>query len=66
MVDLEQVVLAMAIEIRHQCLHEYSYFRRLGGIQTLTSTETIFSHGLRLAVKPACPHSAAPEVACGL
>ena len=40
-VDLEQVVLAMAIEIRHQCLHEHLYFGRLGGIQTLTSTETI-------------------------
>ena len=63
--DLEQVVLAMAIEIRHQLLHEHSYFRRLGGIQTLTSTETI-SHGLRLIVKPACPRSTAPEAACGL
>jgi len=29
-VDLEQVVLAMAIEIRHQCLHEHLYFGRLG------------------------------------
>ena len=65
-IDLEQVVLTMAIEIRPQRLHEHLYFGRLGGIQTLTSTETIFSHGLRLVVKPACPCSAASEAACGL
>ena len=65
-VDLEQVVLAVAIKKRHQRLHEHSYFGRLGGIQTLTSTKTISSHGLRLVVKPACPRSAAPEVDCSL